>query len=157
MSRWGIGPAWTLLSMAWAAVVFVVQHRWFPDLEMIWPPVSVGFAMGILLMSAGTVVFLCGLSRLRRAWREERLETDGIYAWVRHPIYSAFIMFIIPAAVLMARSILGLSIPIVMYVLFRILIQREERELSERFGDEYQQWRRRTSSVLPTPPMPGID
>ncbi len=153
MSRWGIGTPFTLLSLGYGAGVCYVHWRWFPDLNMIWPPPTVGAAMALLFLAGGLIVFVAGLLRLNSAWREDRLETEGIYAWVRHPIYSAFILFLIPAVVLLSRHVLCLTIPFFMYIVFRILIAREEAYLAERFGDEYLKWRRRTSAVLPSPPI----
>ena len=153
MSRWGIGPTFTLLSLGYGAGACYVSQRWFPDLDMIWPPPTVGIAMALLLIAAGMVVFVRGVQRLHPAWAEDRLETGGIYAWVRHPIYSAFIMFFVPGAVLLSRHVLCLTIPLFMYVVFKILIHREERHLAQRFGEAYHAWRRRTSAVLPSPPI----
>ncbi|MCD6359506.1 MAG: isoprenylcysteine carboxylmethyltransferase family protein [Armatimonadetes bacterium] len=154
MSRWGIGPVWTVLSLVYALGIYVLERRYFPDLKMIWPPVSVGMAMAILLFAAGVVIYVAALRRLHAALGSQTLQTEGIYGWMRHPIYSAFILFIVPALVLVARSILGLSVPVVMYILFRVFIRREERHLAERFGDRYWRWRRRTNAILPAPPMP---
>ena len=136
MSRWGIAPLWVVCSLAWAALVGWVQHRWFPNLTMIWPPPTVGWAMGVLLILAGLIVYVAGTRRLVHAWAEDRLETHGIYAWMRHPIYSAFIVFLVPGTVLLLRSVLGLTVPFFMYGLFRLMIRREERYLAERFGEE---------------------
>lgn len=152
MSRWGIGVPFTLLSLGYGGGICYISRRSFPDLDMIWPPPTIGIAMALLLIAAGTVVFFRGVQRLNRAWAEDRLETGGIYAWVRHPIYSAFIVFFVPAAVLLSRHVICLTIPLFMYVVFIILIRREERYLAERFGEAYHDWRRRTSAVLPSPP-----
>jgi len=153
LSRWGIGPRWAVLSLLYGLAVFLVERRYFPDLEMIWPPQTVGMAMGILLVAAGVVIYFSALRRLHRALAEDSLATDGVYGWMRHPIYSAFIMFLVPGVVLIVRSVLGLTIPVVMYILFRLFIRREERLLAAEFGEEYWAWRRRTNAVLPAPPV----
>ena len=153
MSRWGIGTPFTLLSLGYGGGVCYVSWRWFPDLDMIWPPPTVGMAMAILLIGAGVVVHVAGLRRLNGAWETDRLETEGIYAWVRHPIYSAFVVFYIPALVFLSRHVLCLTIPLFMYVVFSILIRREERYLAERFGEAYHAWRRRTGTLVPSPPI----
>lgn len=153
VSRWGIGPLWTVLSLAYGLGIYLVDRRCFPDLEMIWPPVSVGWSMALLLLGAGIVIYVAALRRLREALRQGRLATEGVYAWMRHPVYSAFIMFIVPAVVLVVRSVLALTVPVAMYILFRILIRREETPLAERFGEQYRQWRRRTNAILPAPPI----
>ncbi len=153
MSRWGIGPLWTVLALAYALPVLWAERRWFPDLKMIWPPPTIGMAMALLLGGGGIAIYVSALRELGRARREQRLACEGVYAWMRHPIYSAFIIFLVPAVVLWLRSILGLSIPVVMYVLFRVLIRSEEAYLAERFGESYWQWRRRTNAILPAPPV----
>ncbi len=153
MSRWGVGPAWSLASIAYGIAVCLVDRRYFPDMHMVWPAPAVGMASGILLIAAGIFIYVKAVRRLRLAYAENRLETGGAYAWMRHPIYSAFIMFIVPGAVLMVRSVLGVTIPVFMYILFRILIRGEEAFLAARYGEEYLQWRRRTNAIMPSPPM----
>lgn len=80
------------------------------------------------------------------------LLTGGPFAWCRNPIYASFIVFLLPAAALLADAWPLLAADAVLYAIFRALIGREDRMLAERFGGEYQAYRRRVGEVLPLPP-----
>lgn len=123
MTRWGIGP--TLFS-----------------------PI-VNFIAGILLIAIGVPVFLIPAFTIDDYFYKKKLCTTGVYAFVRHPIYAAWITWIVPGIVLIRGAVLGLSIPIVMYLIFRILIRQEEQYLEEKFGEEYREYRRKVGDVFP--------
>ncbi|MEX2284343.1 MAG: isoprenylcysteine carboxylmethyltransferase family protein [Gemmatimonadota bacterium] len=80
---------------------------------------------------------------------DHQLVTNGPYRWVRHPMYTAFIplfigMFLVTANVLFGVFACGM--------LGFLLIQRtprEEAQLRERFGPEYDTYRARTGALLP--------
>lgn len=46
--------------------------------------------------------------------------------------------------------VLGISVPFVMYAIFRILIVKEEQFLENKFGQEYLQYKKEVNGVLPT-------
>ncbi|MBN1834759.1 MAG: isoprenylcysteine carboxylmethyltransferase family protein [Spirochaetales bacterium] len=81
--------------------------------------------------------------------REHRMVTRGPYAWVRHPMYSAYFTLFL-AAFLISRNWLtgatGLAI-ILMLMSFRRI--REEALLVERFGEEYRRYGSSTGMFLP--------
>jgi protein-S-isoprenylcysteine O-methyltransferase Ste14 len=51
--------------------------------------------------------------------------------------------------VLILGSVLGLSVPVFMYTLFRTLITKEDASLERRFGREYLEYRRSVNAVFP--------
>jgi len=73
----------------------------------------------------------------------------GPYAWVRHPMYSAYFSLFL-AAFLISQSWLagatGLAIILMLMTLRRV---REEALLIERFGEEYRSYRAATGMFLP--------
>jgi len=74
--------------------------------------------------------------------RENKLQTEGIYKYVRHPMYSAIIFILNPALGILLHSwLLILSCPI-SYLIWRSAIQDEEKQLIEQFGDEYLKYRK---------------
>ena len=75
--------------------------------------------------------------------------TSGPYAWVRHPMYSAYFALFL-AVFLISRNWLagstGLAI-ILMLMTFRRV--REESYLVERFAERYQSYRQSTGTFVP--------
>ena len=149
MSRWGIGPAFTISSLLYSGLVIMLARCYAPDWRLGFIPQAVTTVSGIVLMIAGFVVFTVAVVPLHRAYKTGKLETTGVYAYVRHPIYGAFICLIVPGIVLMTRSLPALSVPVFMYLVFRWLIRAEDECLEERFGDQYAEYRRRVGALLP--------
>lgn len=149
MSRWGIGPAFALSTLAYSALVIIIHRALLPSTVMAFIPASVAVACGVVLMAAGVLLWVVSLNALHRAYSAGRLVTDGVYAYVRHPIYAVFIVLIVPGIVLALRSLPGLTIPIFMYLIFRALIGAEENYLRAAFGEQYETYHRRVGAVFP--------
>ncbi len=80
---------------------------------------------------------------------DHRLVTDGIYAIVRHPRYSGFLLsgVGIPMIVGSVVGVLVFTLPLWVASLVRLRV--EETVLFEVFGDEYRAYASRTKRVLP--------
>ncbi|HCU33915.1 MAG TPA: hypothetical protein DGT21_00295 [Armatimonadetes bacterium] len=149
MSRWGIGPAFTLLTLAYSALVIIIHRALLPSTRMEFIPAPVATGCGVVLVALGVLLWVVSLNALHRAYSAGRLVTDGVYAYVRHPIYAVFIVLIMPGIVLMLRSLPGLTIPVFMYLIFRALIGAEENYLRATFGEQYETYHRRVGAVFP--------
>ena len=80
--------------------------------------------------------------------RDHELVTDGLYRWVRHPLYSVGSTFWVSLSLLAANWFMGLaSVAVLVMVLVRL--PKEEARLIERFGDEYRAYTERTGCLLP--------
>lgn len=80
---------------------------------------------------------------------EHSLVTHGPYAYVRHPFYVSFAVDVIAIGLLTDRWIIWLLGAIAVGMLtFRT--HREEENLRERFGEEYERYCRRVHAYLPT-------
>ena len=75
-----------------------------------------------------------------------RLVTDGLYRYVRHPLYTAGLVFIwlIP---IMTWNLLALIIGLSVYVITGAYF--EERKLLLEFGDAYAEYRQHTPMLVP--------
>ncbi len=115
------------------------------------------------LTIAGIVVLVCALSlffqthrRLGRSWsvtleiRENHgLVTDGIYRFVRHPMYSAYFLWVLSQALLLPNWIAGPAGLVGFGTLFAFRVRREEQMMLEAFGDEYAAYAARTKRIIP--------
>lgn len=83
--------------------------------------------------------------------RRERqsLVTDGIYAWIRHPIYASFWLIVIAQPLLVQHWIYGLSGLPAFALLFFHRMRREEGMMINAFGDQYRDYMRQVGGVIP--------
>ncbi|GJM31114.1 MAG: hypothetical protein DHS20C18_01150 [Saprospiraceae bacterium] len=78
-----------------------------------------------------------------------QLVTSGPYASIRHPSYlGAYLAFLGNAVFLGAWMAAGFTF-ILMLVAYNIRINVEEKTLVQIFGDQYQQYQKRTKRLLP--------
>jgi protein-S-isoprenylcysteine O-methyltransferase Ste14 len=151
MTVWGVGPRFTVLSVGYGAVCLAVSF-WLPDIFLIdTVPVWLLVLLGSLLIAVGIPFFFVSAAAVHRAYHAGRLLTGGVYRLCRHPLYASWVVFIVPGVVLITRTWLGLSVPVFMYVLLRILVRKEEAYLESRFGEEYRAYRARVPAVFPLP------
>lgn len=81
--------------------------------------------------------------------KKHKLVTTGIYAFVRHPMYSAFWLLALAQAALLANWIAGPAGVVGWGILFFLRVGKEEQLMTETFGDEYSAYTRRTRRVIP--------
>jgi protein-S-isoprenylcysteine O-methyltransferase Ste14 len=79
----------------------------------------------------------------------DRLVTEGVYSYVRHPQYDG--IFLVTVGFLIQWPSLTTLImwPILMLAYWR-LAMREERELEARFGQEFQAYKARVPAFIPS-------
>ncbi len=112
-------------------------------------PRSVLPILGMLLVTIGVIlVFLSGI-QLQKGLEKGKLVTDGLYAYIRNPLYAGWIFFIIPGIVLIFGLLFLIPIPFLTYALFRYLIGIEESELEKRYGNEYLNYKKKVNSIFP--------
>jgi protein-S-isoprenylcysteine O-methyltransferase Ste14 len=104
-------------------------------------------ALFIGLRQTGITSFL----GLRQAFLPEdttppRLVTDGLYRYVRHPLYTAGLLFIWLIAI-MTWNLLALIIGLTAYIFVGIYF--EERKLLQEFGSSYAKYRQSTPMLVP--------
>jgi methanethiol S-methyltransferase len=78
--------------------------------------------------------------------KPEKLVTNGLFRWVRHPLYTFSFIFIWLTPV-MSWNLLGLNIALSAYMLVGSIF--EERKLAEQFGQEYENYREKTPRIVP--------
>lgn len=106
-----------------------------------------------LFMLLGGLMIVLAVVLVASAWRrihaaDGELVTEGPYNVVRHPQYSGLILGILGALVQWPTLITLIMAPVLVVTYYR-LARREERELEQRFGDEYAVYRARTPMLLP--------
>jgi protein-S-isoprenylcysteine O-methyltransferase Ste14 len=106
---------------------------------------------GAVLMAIGLVLWAAGVVTLTKAYNSDQLVTSGAFALVRHPIYAAWIVLVLPGLALFTGSWPLFLTPVIAYVIFRRLIHVEDEYLQERYGQAYLDYRGRVNEVIPIP------
>ena len=112
--------------------------------------------LGVVILVAALVLFRVTHKQLGRNWsislelrERQTLVTDGPYAWVRHPMYSSFILFAVAQALLLQNWIAGPIGLVAIAILFFLRVPREEQMMIETFGQAYRDYMRRTARIVP--------
>ena len=80
---------------------------------------------------------------------EHQLVTSGPYRWIRHPIYTAYLLNYV-AGGLLASNLVLTFVPVIFFGLMIInRIPREEAVMREEFGQDYLDLEARTGRLLP--------
>src|SRR6202163_3795572 len=113
--------------------------------------------LGVLVFAASLWLFYRTHKDLGRNWsvsldirESHKLITGGVYALVRHPMYSAFWLWAIAQALLLPNWVAGFAGLAGFAVLYFGRVAREERMMLETFGDSYRAYMARTGRVFPS-------
>ena len=124
----------------------VTEHATHPVLLMF------GIAIGALSL----VMFDKSHRGLGKEWSfslelkdGHRLKTDGVYALVRHPMYTAFWLWALAQAILLPNWIAGLSGLVGFGCLYMFRVPREEAMMAQAFGEEWRVYAEKTPRVVP--------
>lgn len=131
-----ISPRW----MAWSSLPSPTWLRW----------VGVGSAgLGFVVLQWAHHALGKNWSDTPRLMQAQTLVTSGPYRWVRHPIYTAFLLIMSAPLFLSANGLIG-GLWIGMTTLEVISRMRfEEALLTEHFGNQYRAYLERTGRLLP--------
>jgi protein-S-isoprenylcysteine O-methyltransferase Ste14 len=126
--------------IAFASLSFPSWLRWF----------------GVALAIFGFLLLQWAQSTLGKSWSdtprmmtEQILITSGPYEFVRHPIYTAFILILGSLFLLSANGLVGLTWIGMTALEVTSRIRFEERLMIEYFGDQYRDYMKKTGQLLP--------
>lgn len=148
--------------------LLILYWQWRPIITPVW---SVDHAIGRLLLNGlyllgwmivflGTFMInhfdLFGLRQVylnlgNREYKDLGFRTPFFYKFLRHPIMLGFIIAFWSTPMMTVGHLL-FSLATTIYIL--IAIQLEERDLVRHFGEQYQDYRRRTPMLIPRKPKP---
>jgi len=112
---------------------------------------------------AGTVVFAGAIfmlwrshADLARNWsatlrimEQHSLITSGVYRHIRHPMYTAHLLWAIAQGLLLANWLVGWAFLVLSIPLYLMRIPKEERMMIEHFGEQYRSYMSRTGRLIP--------
>jgi len=145
----GIGPRMFRLILIYCAAIISAAHFGGLDHGIKSIPPRYLHIAGTILILIGALYLALSIVTLKNAYKAGRLCTSGVYSMCRNPLYSAWIVFIIPGIMLLLDSWLLLTVPFFMYIALRALIKEEEEFLSDKFGKEYGDYNKKVPLILP--------
>lgn len=121
-----------------------------------YPLYAAPFAIGMALMLFGLWLFYRSHTDLGLNWsvtlemREgHTLITDGIYAKIRHPMYSAMFVLGVAQTFFCQNWFVGPAYLVTFGLLYLLRVRVEERMMVDRFGSEYEAYMKTTGRVMP--------
>ena len=156
-----LGPAWTL-TLVWGSVAagMVALFR------LRAPLLATDFGTNYALMLIGVLCIIvaavwrvqlsrqlttrsaAGLPELAPERYPQKLLTEGVYARIRHPRYTQFLLVLLGYALF--ANYLALYVVFVLWLgAAYLIVFFEERELHDRFGEAYAEYARRVPRFVP--------
>jgi protein-S-isoprenylcysteine O-methyltransferase Ste14 len=147
----GVGPCLLVLGLLLEAATLLVRP---------WVSFPISLTVGMQLFLTVPCVAVCALGMLwfNRSLNlvevnlldgEDRLVAHGPFGYVRHPLYSTLLATIPPLVIIWLSDLLFLLPWVLMSALSRCVVSIEERGLVERFGQDYEMYRRYVPALLP--------
>ncbi len=113
--------------------------------------------MGAVTMAASLWLFWRSHADLGQNWsvsleiREgHQLVTQGVYRYIRHPMYASIWLWGIAQGMLLQNWLAGWAVLPVFAVMYFLRTHREEQMMCEAFGEQYRKYMRRTGRLFPT-------
>lgn len=104
-----------------------------------------GAVIGAWLTLIGMIIVIIGWHQIHRA---TGLVTSGIYKYIRHPQYTGFFL-IMTGWLFHWETTLTLAMYPVLLLMYFLLARKEDQDLKNEFGDDYEIYRQKTPMFLP--------
>ena len=101
------------------------------------------------MLVLGLIILIKAITVFNKAYNHKILKTDGLYGKFRHPLYASITILIVPGSILIFNMLMSLTVPVVMYISFRLLIGKEEKLLIDEFGNEYIKYKKKVNAIFP--------
>lgn len=130
-------------------IAAILVHTYLPQVAAL--PQGIGFVrpVGYALLLPGLVLWGAAVIQLLAGFSKGQLVTRGAYGVVRNPIYSSATFFIFPAITLLTLTWVYLVASVFLYIGVMIFIGVEEKQLTQAFGKEYEDYMARVDRLVP--------
>ena len=147
----GVGPLYVVLCLILTILGLILHFKGlitfgeFNGSKLIFKVAGVIFILfGAYLWIAAVIV-----KKINTSVMEKKLITDGVYAIVRNPVYTAF-LFVFTGILLFTANIILLILPCVFWLFLTVLMKMtEEKWLRNAFGKEYDIYCSEVNRVIP--------
>ena len=124
-------------------------HAAWPQVAAL--PQSLSFLrpVGYVLLVPGLGLWAAAVIQLLTGFSRGKLVTTGAYSVVRNPIYASATFFILPAVALLTLTWVYVVPAAFLYTGVTIYIGKEEAQLTEAFGRQYENYMARVDRLVP--------
>ena len=147
----GVGP-YIIYGIAMVNVIGIILLGYVFKIGTLYGPwVYIFRIIGTALIALGGVIWYIGALRsdMDESITENRLQTQGLYAWVRNPMYSGW-WIALSGITLMWHNVWMLLLPFVDWaIMTAALINTEEKWLTDLYGKEYEEYKKRVNRCIP--------
>ena len=120
-----------------------------------WDNLIVSYIGFVIYLSAGILVIV-GRVQLGKfgsgeliTEEDHKLNTEGVYKYIRNPMYSGALIAVIGFGLVFRSIITLLFVSICYFILFKMRIDEEERLLYEAFGEEFTKYKKKSKKLIP--------
>jgi len=120
-----------------------------------WDNLVVSYIGFVIYLSAGILVIV-GRLQLGKfgsgeliTEKDHKLYTEGVYRYVRNPMYSGALIAVIGFGLVFRSMITLLFVSIFYFIVFKLRIDEEERLLYEAFGEEFTNYKKNSKKLIP--------
>lgn len=151
LPMYGVGPIYGGVIIAVTVLALIAGNSDLLENGIISAVKIPSLIIGILLIVLGLYMWINALlySKIDDHITDNKLATDGIYSWVRNPIYSAF-MFFCTGALFISGNIYFYPLFFFYWLFMTVLMKNtEEKWLENLYGDEYREYKKRVNRCIP--------
>lgn len=112
--------------------------------------------LGVVLILLALLVFWRSHADLGLNWSpsleirtEHKLITNGIFGYIRHPMYASQLIWVIAQPLLIQNWIAGFLDLFVFITFYFLRVRAEEKMMLDTFGDDYRKYMNKTGAVIP--------
>ena len=155
IQTWGSRLTQAIPTLAGYMLLFTHFPRYGPLFWSLAPATAFYAWAGLFLTLLGALLAIWARVCLGRNWssmvtvkRDHQLIRSGPYKWVRHPIYSGLLLAALGTAIVVGdlRALLGFGL---LVAAFAMKFHLEESMMTEQFGSEYVEYKRRVKALVP--------
>ncbi len=110
---------------------------------------TVVFAGAIFMLWRSHADLGRNFSATLRITGQHSLITSGVYRRIRHPMYTAHLLWAFAQGLLLSNWLAGWAFLVLSVPLYLVRIPREEKMMLEHFGEEYREYKNRTGRLIP--------
>lgn len=125
------------------AIVGLILNLLIPSLFSVGGPSTFLKTISIIILIPGVTIWVWSNVLILTKVPRNELITTGPYSLVKHPIYTAGSLLVLPWIGFLLNSWLGALIGIVGYIVIRRFAPEEEKKMSKTFGSAYDEYRKK--------------
>jgi protein-S-isoprenylcysteine O-methyltransferase Ste14 len=123
-------------------ILGVILNRKKPSFFKVGGPSMFLKVIALLMLLPGVAIWLWSVKLILTNVPQNKLITNGPYAFVKHPLYTSVALLVLPGIGLLLNTWLGGAIGAILYSGSRLFSPEEEAVLSKTFGSAWEEYRR---------------